>query len=296
MLDPRTLTCVVIGHMHADHYLDLAGLRYLFPWAGEPPVRLPVHLPPGGRPRLDALASAISERPGFFDDAFAVDEYDPEVELAVGPLRLRFMRGQHYVPAWGVSIVAPDGARLVYTGDTGPSEAMTEFARGCDVLLVEATLRDAADDDPRRGHLTPEEAIELATDADAGRDPARPLSADAPPRARSHVRRDGTIDPSRGRGSDPDHHAGSIDGGPAGLGARCRPPATPRRELAPLRQEIVRTGWADAWAARTLMCAATALAIAVIASPAGPCSRWATAGTPTSPPWRTVMSSGMPPR
>ena len=78
------------------------------------------------------------------------------------------MRGQHYVPAWGVSIVAPDGARLVYTGDTGPTETMTEFARGCDLLLVEATLRDAADDDPRRGHLTPEEAIELATDADPG--------------------------------------------------------------------------------------------------------------------------------
>jgi ribonuclease BN (tRNA processing enzyme) len=168
VLDPRELTCVVIGHMHADHYLDLAGLRYLFPWAGEPPVRLPVHLPPGGRQRLESLANAISERPGFFDDAFRVDEYDPDVELAVGALRLRFMRGQHYVPAWGVSIVAPDGARLVYTGDTGPTEAMTEFARGCDLLLVEATLRDAADDDPRRGHLTPEEAIELATDADPG--------------------------------------------------------------------------------------------------------------------------------
>jgi ribonuclease BN (tRNA processing enzyme) len=154
--------------MHADHYLDLTGLRYLFPWAGEPPVRLPVHLPPGGRTRLEALASAISERQGFFDDAFLVDEYDPEVELAVGPLRVRFMGGQHYVPAWGVSIVAPDGARLVYTGDTGPSAAMTEFARGCDLLLVEATLRDVADDDPRRGHLTPEEAIELSTDAGAG--------------------------------------------------------------------------------------------------------------------------------
>ena len=31
---PRELAGVVIGHMHADHFLDLAGLRYLFPWAG----------------------------------------------------------------------------------------------------------------------------------------------------------------------------------------------------------------------------------------------------------------------
>ena len=57
MLDPRDLTGVIVGHMHADHYLDLAGLRYLFPW-GEAAAdsRLPVHLPPGGRARLDALA------------------------------------------------------------------------------------------------------------------------------------------------------------------------------------------------------------------------------------------------
>ena len=56
VLDPHRLAAVVIGHMHADHYLDLAGLRYLFPWGDVAPRRLPVHLPPGGRRRLDALA------------------------------------------------------------------------------------------------------------------------------------------------------------------------------------------------------------------------------------------------
>ena len=53
LLDPHRLTAVVIGHMHADHSLDLVGLRYLYPW-GEPAADpLPVHLPPGGRARLD---------------------------------------------------------------------------------------------------------------------------------------------------------------------------------------------------------------------------------------------------
>ena len=152
--DPRRLGGVVIGHMHADHFLGLAGVRYLFPWAGGSSSRLPVHLPPGGRSRLDDLASAISERRGFFDAAYAIDEYDPGAVLNVGPLTVRFARGRHYVPAWAVSVEAPDGARLVYTGDTGPSDAMTEFARGADLLLVEATLRDVADDDTERGHLT----------------------------------------------------------------------------------------------------------------------------------------------
>jgi ribonuclease BN (tRNA processing enzyme) len=165
--DPRGLAGVIVGHMHADHYIDLAALRYLFPWAGRADPRLPVHLPPGGRPRMDALAVAISERAGFFDDAFAVDEYDPDRPLAVGPLTVRFIRGRHYVPAWGLSVESPDGARLVYTGDTGPSDAVIDFARGADLLLVESALLRAADDDPERGHLTLDEAIDLARSSGA---------------------------------------------------------------------------------------------------------------------------------
>ncbi len=167
VLDPHRLAAVVIGHMHADHYLDLAGMRYLFPWGEEAPRRLPVHLPPGGRRKLDALAEGISERPGFFDAAYDAVEYDPDAPLRIGPLQIRFHAGQHYVPAWGVEITAPDGARLVYTGDTGPSTSMAEFALGADLFLVESTLLDISTDDPRRGHLMPEEAIEMAHQAEA---------------------------------------------------------------------------------------------------------------------------------
>lgn len=161
-LDPHELTAVVIGHMHADHSLDLVGLRYLYPW-GEPAADpLPVHLPPGGRSRLDALATGISERVGFFEDAYAIDEYDPSAPLLIGPLVIRFNRGRHYVPAWGLSVEAPDGARLIYTGDTGPNDAMVEFGTNADLLLIEAALRLPAHDDAERGHLTAEEAIGMA--------------------------------------------------------------------------------------------------------------------------------------
>jgi ribonuclease BN (tRNA processing enzyme) len=56
---------------------------------------------------------------------------------------------------------------LVYLGDTGPDDAAVEFARGADLLLVEAALRSAEDDDPVRGHLTVDEAIDLARRAEA---------------------------------------------------------------------------------------------------------------------------------
>jgi ribonuclease BN (tRNA processing enzyme) len=161
-MDPTELSAVVVGHMHADHYLDVVGLRYLFPW-GEPAERpLPVHLPPGGRQRFDALSRAISERDGFFDASFDAVEYDPASTIDVGGLRVRFVRGRHYVPAWGVVVEAPNGARIGYTGDTGPSDAVADGMRGVDLLLVEAALYDLRFDDPERGHLTGPEAIELA--------------------------------------------------------------------------------------------------------------------------------------
>lgn len=167
VLDPHALSAIVIGHMHADHYLDIVGLRYLYPWGERAPDPLSIYLPPGGRPRLDALATAVSERAGFFDAAYDAVEYDPAQELVVGDLRLRFVQGRHYVPAWGVVIDAPDGTRLAYTGDTGPSGSVEDGVRGADLLLVESALGLAAHDDPERGHLTPQEAIELARRAEA---------------------------------------------------------------------------------------------------------------------------------
>lgn len=166
-LDPHHLTAVVIGHMHADHSLDLVGLRYLYPWGERAPDPLPVHLPPGGRARLDALAVGISERVGFFDDAYDAVEYDPSVPLVIGPLTIRFNKGRHYVPAWGLTVEAPDGARIAYTGDTGPSDSVVDFSADADLMLIEAALRLAGHDDVERGHLTPEEAIDMATRARA---------------------------------------------------------------------------------------------------------------------------------
>lgn len=169
-LEPGALSAVVIGHMHADHFIDLSALRYRFPWAGRPERRLPVLLPPGGMARLAALAEVVSERPGFFDDAFEVVEYDPAGRLDLAGLSLGFVPGDHYVPAWGVELTAADGVRLVYAGDTGPNPELVRRARGADLLVCEATLATAAEDDPgRRGHLSLEEALDHARAAAVGR-------------------------------------------------------------------------------------------------------------------------------
>jgi ribonuclease BN (tRNA processing enzyme) len=163
VIHPRRLSAAIIGHMHADHYLDVAALRYLYAWGEEEIDRLPLHLPPGGEDRIAALARAISERVGFFEASFDIREYDPDRPLRIGDLTVTFVRGRHYVPAWGVVVEAPDGSRLAYTGDTGPSERVADAVAGADLLLVEAALESSTSDDEERGHLTAEEAIDLAT-------------------------------------------------------------------------------------------------------------------------------------
>ena len=167
---PESLTAVIIGHMHADHFIDLAALRYAFSWGERTAERLAVLLPPGGLDAFAELAGVVSERQGFFDDAFDVREYDPAASIAVGDLGVSFVPGRHYVPAWGVALTAADGTRLVYAGDTGPNPGLIEAARGADVLVCEATLGSAADDDQgRRGHLSLDEALDHAQQADVGR-------------------------------------------------------------------------------------------------------------------------------
>ena len=63
VLDPHDLSAVVIGHMHADHYLDLVGLRYLFAW-GEATPGSAAGPPAAGRPGPARRAGRGDQRAG----------------------------------------------------------------------------------------------------------------------------------------------------------------------------------------------------------------------------------------
>jgi len=163
------LSAVVVGHQHADHWIDLAPLRYRFAWGERSAPRLPIYLPPDGSERLVSLAHAIAERPTFFIDAYDIREYTSGETFQVGPITIRPIPAQHYVPAWTMEITGPGGQRIVYGGDMGPTDAIVETARGADLLLLEATLETSVGDDPRRGHLTTEEALDIAARSGARR-------------------------------------------------------------------------------------------------------------------------------
>jgi ribonuclease BN (tRNA processing enzyme) len=154
------LAGLFVGHFHADHWIDIGPMRYRFPWAEDAPRKLPVFLPPGGREKLSHLAAAINERPTFFEPAFDITEYETGQVFEVGALTVTPHAVGHYVPAWSMDIKGPNGERIVYAGDMGPSEMIVELARGAEVLILEATLENGATDDERRGHLDTPEAID----------------------------------------------------------------------------------------------------------------------------------------
>lgn len=152
-----------VGHFHADHWIDVGPLRYRFPWGEPAPRPLPVFLPPGGREKLNHLAAAIAERPGFFETAFAITEYETGQRIEIGPFVIVPRSVGHYVPAHSMEIIGPGGERVIYAGDMGPSDGVIELARDAELLILEATLESGATDDARRGHLDASEAIDHVT-------------------------------------------------------------------------------------------------------------------------------------
>jgi ribonuclease BN (tRNA processing enzyme) len=179
-LDYTELDAVLISHLHADHFLDLVPFAYALTYA---PRQQPVPVPPWpgtddpARPRLIAPRGArelfrrVTGAWGpedLIEKAFALEEYDADAKLEVGPLSASFREVPHFATTYAVDLRSAGGGRLTYGADCKPNDALVEIARGTDLLLVEATL-------PRpertgiRGHLTPAEAGEHGRRAGAAR-------------------------------------------------------------------------------------------------------------------------------
>ncbi len=154
---------VIISHLHADHMLDLVPFAYALRYGPQLRSDRPrLHAPPGARAAMRRLCGTWGSET-LIEDAFELSEYDPDRDLAVGEARVRFQAVPHYVPAYALELRGSgQGGRLVYSADCGPNDELVEFARGAELLLIEATLADAApdaasDDDPP-GHLSAAQA------------------------------------------------------------------------------------------------------------------------------------------
>jgi ribonuclease BN (tRNA processing enzyme) len=176
--DYAAVDAVVISHLHADHILDLVPYASALIYA---PRQLPVPgngrrdhpprprliAPPGARETFRRLCAAAGMREEHIENGFRVEEYDPGEALEVGTVQVRFQPVPHFLPTHAVEVSAA-GARITYSADSSPSDDLCAFARGTDLLLIEATLPRPEPEGPR-GHLTPAEAGEHGWRAGARR-------------------------------------------------------------------------------------------------------------------------------
>ena len=145
------LSAILITHFHPDHYLDLIPMRYGLSYGLEEIAPPRLLLPPGGRAFLAELGAALRDAPEMFNDAFRIEEYDPDDCLQIGDFSIRFQRTTHNVPTWAVAVVG--AGRFVYSADTQESDELEAFARDAGLFLCEATYPHV-DDLPSRNHLT----------------------------------------------------------------------------------------------------------------------------------------------
>jgi ribonuclease BN (tRNA processing enzyme) len=108
---------------------------------------------------LDGDDSGLTKR-------FTFNTLEPG-RLDIGPFEVRLAHMNHPVETFAFR-VSHGGHSLVYTGDTGTTEAVPELAAGADVLLSEAAFLEGPGLPPDI-HLTARQAAAYASEAGVGR-------------------------------------------------------------------------------------------------------------------------------
>jgi ribonuclease BN (tRNA processing enzyme) len=163
-IDWPGITHVALTHFHIDHHGDLPTLIFAWKYGCLPSRSTPLEIvgPVGTASLLERLAAAYGAwvtGPGF---PVAIREIaaGDAVELPGGTM-LRTLAVPHTPESVAYSMER-GGRRIVYTGDTGPSDELAAWARGCDLLVCECSLPLAMG---IPGHMTPEQCGELAAAA-----------------------------------------------------------------------------------------------------------------------------------
>src|SRR5437763_10913910 len=151
--DYASVDAVVVSHLHADHFLDLVPYAYALTYA---PRRQPVPIqrwpgvedphkprlicPPGSRDVFRRIVGSWGND-DLIENAFQLEEYDADSTPEVGTLRFELTHVPHFTETFAICVGSANGSgRLAYGADSSPNESVVEFARGCRLLMMEATL------------------------------------------------------------------------------------------------------------------------------------------------------------
>lgn len=177
-LDPFQLDALLVSHLHPDHCADIASLVVYRRYHPQPPYsaterRLPVYGPVETPDRLAAAYATCAHERAAEDlrDVLDFRVIEDGTATTVCGVAVSTRRVVHPCESYATRLEL-DGRSLVYSGDTGASEALVELATGADVLLCEATWPSTGPGgiaQPPGVHLSGREAGEHAASAGVGR-------------------------------------------------------------------------------------------------------------------------------
>jgi len=163
--DVLDVDAVVLSHLHADHCLDLTSYYVWRRYRPEGPAHaIPVLGPTGTADRM-ARAYDLPLEDDMHGE-FVFRDHLPVTEI--GPFRITTTRVNHPVETYATRVEA-GGRSLVFSGDTGESDALVELSHGVDLALYEASFISRYENLPLNLHLTATQAAEHAIRAEAGR-------------------------------------------------------------------------------------------------------------------------------
>lgn len=157
---------VCLSHLHVDHCVDLYSYSVARSYspAGPQPA-IPVYGPAGTAERMSYIHGPDGDDLGL-TKRFTFETLEPG-QTTIGPLDVELAHVNHPVETFAFRF-SHGGRSLVYTGDTGETEAVPELAAGADVFLSEAAFLQGPGLPPNI-HLTARQAGTYATRADVGK-------------------------------------------------------------------------------------------------------------------------------
>ena len=163
----QDISHLAITHFHADHVVDIPTLLYAWRYGQLPPrsAGLDIIGPVGTVQLLARFAAIFGDGLLALGFPISIREMAPGDAIGLGDdVELRCTKVPHTEESMAYSVEAR-GRRIVFTGDTGPDEALGQWAKGCDILLAECSLPDSM---AIATHLTPSQCGALGALAQPG--------------------------------------------------------------------------------------------------------------------------------